>query len=228
MLSYFVTATGTDIGKTYVTGNIIRAARQVGLDFSAIKPVLSGFDEASAASCDSARLLAAMGKKVTLRNIAAITPWRFAAPLSPDMAAAREARHIDFTALVSFCEAAIQAAPDVLLIEGVGGVAVPLDDTHLIVDLIAALHVPAILVAGTYLGTLSHTITAAEALVVRGIPIAAIVLNESPDAPVSLEETADTLARRLPHPIHQVARNAAAPPFRALVSSLGELEPNAG
>ena len=227
MLGYFVTATGTDLGKTYVTGNIIRAARQVGLDFSAIKPVLSGYDEAMAASSDSARLLSAMGKKVTLRNIAAITPWRFAAPLSPDMAAAREERKIDFATLTSFCEAAVQAAPDVLLIEGVGGVAVPLDDTHLVVDLIAALHLPAILVAGTYLGTLSHTITAAEALVVRGIPIAAIVLNESVGAPVSLEETAEALARRLPHPIHQIPRNAAAPPFRALVGSLGELETNA-
>src|ERR1700742_4600970 len=102
MLSYFVTATGTDIGKTYVTANIIRAARQVGLDFSAIKPVLSGYDGATAATCDSALLLAAMGKKVALRNIAAIPPWRFAAPLSPDMAAAREARKIDFATLTSF------------------------------------------------------------------------------------------------------------------------------
>jgi dethiobiotin synthetase len=224
MLSYFVTATGTDIGKTYVTGNIIRAARQVGLDFSAIKPVLSGYDEATAANCDSAKLLAAMGKKVSLRNIAALTPWRFAAPLSPDMAAAREARTIDFAALTAFCEAAIQAAPDVLLIEGVGGVAVPLNDTHLVVDLIAALHLPAVLVTGSYLGTISHTITAVEALVVRGIPIAAIVLNESVNAPVSLEETADALARRLPHPIYQVPRNSGAPPFRALVESLGEVE----
>ncbi len=227
MLSYFVTATGTDIGKTYITGNIIRAARQVGLDFSAIKPVLSGYDDATAAACDSAQLLAAMGKKVTRRNIAALTPWRFTAPLSPDMAAAREGRAIDFTALTAFCQAAMQAAPDVLLIEGAGGVAVPLDDTHLILDLIAALRIPAMLVAGTYLGTISHTITAAEALVVRGIPIAAIVLNESPNAPVSLEETAATLARRLPHPIHQVPRNATAQPFRALVEALGKVEAEA-
>jgi dethiobiotin synthetase len=227
MLSYFVTATGTDIGKTYVTGNIIRAARQVGLDFSAIKPVLSGYDDATAAGCDSAKLLAAMGKKVTRRNIAALTPWRFAAPLSPDMAAAREGRAIDFAALTEFCQAAIQAAPDVLLIEGVGGVAVPLDDTHLIVDLIAALRIPTVLVAGTYLGTISHTITAAEALVVRGIPVAAIVLNESAGAPVSLEETAAVLARRLPHPIYQVPHNATAQPFRALVEALGEVEAEA-
>ena len=227
MLSYFVTATGTDIGKTYITANIIRAARQVGLDFSAIKPVLSGYEDANAAASDSARLLAAMGKKVTLRNIAAITPWRFAAPLSPDIAAAREGRTIDFATLTSFCEAAIEAAPDVLLIEGVGGVAVPLDDTHLVVDLIAALRIPALLVTGTYLGTLSHTITAVEALVVRGIPIAGIVLNESAGATVGLEETAEALARRLPHPIHPIPRNAVAPPFRALVASLGEVESNA-
>ena len=118
MLSYFVTATGTDIGKTYVTSNIsARRGRW-------------GWISRRSSRCSPATMRPRRGpptphgcsppwaKKVTLRNIAAISPWRFAAPLSPDMAAAREGRTIDFATLVSFCEAATQAAPDVLLIEG--------------------------------------------------------------------------------------------------------------
>jgi len=220
MQSYFVTATGTDIGKTYVTAGIIRAAREAGRPATAIKPLLSGYGPETAAASDPAILLTAMGKRVTHRNISAISPWLFSAPLSPDMAAAREGRSIDFAALVTFCEAAIATAPGTLLIEGVGGVAVPLDEKHLVADWIASLRTPAILVAGTYLGTLSHTITAAETLAVRGIAIAAIVLNESLNAPVSPAETAASLARFLPHPIHIIPRDCTGQSFRELAAVL--------
>jgi dethiobiotin synthetase len=220
MRSYFVTATGTDIGKTYVTAGIIRAARQAGRPFSAIKPLLSGYNPQDAAVSDPAILLAAMGKQATDQNIASITPWRFAAPLSPDMAATREGRQIDVEALTLFCKAALETAPETLLIEGVGGVAVPLDATRIVADWIASLHIPTILVAGSYLGTISHTITAAETLVVRGIGIAAIVLNQSLQDPVSPEETVAVLARFLPHPIHIIPRNSGDDPFRELATSL--------
>ena len=220
MRSYFVTATGTDIGKTYVTAGIIRAARQAGRQFSAIKPLLSGFNPQNAAGSDPAILLASMGKQITDQNIASITPWRFTAPLSPDMAAAREGRQIDTDALTTFCKAAIETAPETLLIEGVGGVAVPLDATRIVADWIAALRIPTILVAGSYLGTISHTITATETLVVRGISIAAIVLNQSLQDPVPPEETASVLARFLPHPIHIIPRNSGDNPFRELAGSL--------
>jgi dethiobiotin synthetase len=220
MRSYFVTATGTDIGKTYITAGILRASRAFGRPVSAIKPVLSGYTTQSAAESDPAVLLAAMGKRVTHRNIAAIAPWRFTAPLSPDMAAAREHRRLDFGALTEFCDAAIASAPDTILIEGVGGVAVPLDDRHLVADWISALRIPAILVAGTYLGTISHTLTAAAFLDARGIPIASIVLNESANAPVSPEETAATLGRLLPHEIDIIPRDRNELSFQALAARL--------
>jgi len=220
MSAYFVTATGTDIGKTYVTAGIIRAARQARRAVTAIKPVLSGYNPAAAIDSDPAILLRAMGKPVTRRNIAAITPWRFAAPLSPDMAAAREGRRIDIGALTGFCREAIAAAPETLLIEGAGGVVVPLDDHHTIANFIAKLNIPALLVAGTYLGSISHTITAAESLALRGIAIAGIVLNESLDAPVPTAETAATLARFLPYPIYIVPRYYNDRSFRELAAAL--------
>jgi dethiobiotin synthetase len=220
MRSYFVTATGTDIGKTYITAGIIRAARAVGRPFSAIKPVLSGYAPQFAAGSDPAVLLAAMGKRVTHRNIAAITPWRFTAPLSPDMAAMREGRSVDFANLTAFCDAAIANAPGTLLIEGVGGVAVPLNASHLVADWISALRIPAILVAGTYLGTISHTLAAAAFLDARGIRIASIVLNESIGAPVSPEETAATLGRFLPCQIDIVPRDRNDLSFQMLAARL--------
>jgi dethiobiotin synthetase len=208
MTTYFVTATGTDIGKTYVTARIIHATRQLGHPATAIKPLLSGYTPEAAETTDSGILLAAMAKPVTPETIAAITPWRYTAPLSPDMAAARENRHINLPKILTFCRAAIQAAPGTLLIEGVGGAMVPLTATQTVRDWIAALNLPALLVAGTYLGTISHTLTTAEALQARNIPITAIILSESETSPAPPAETAATIQKFLPNtPLHIIPRH---------------------
>jgi dethiobiotin synthetase len=215
MPAYFVTGTGTGIGKTYVSAGIVRAGAA-----QAVKPILSGYNAQAAADSDAGILLAAMGKPVTESNIAAIAPWRFAAPLSPDMAAAREHREVDLAAVIAFCQAAIAAAPGLLLIEGVGGAMVPLTAQHTVRDWIAALNIPVLLVAGTYLGTISHTLTTATALTAAGITIAAIVLSESLVAPASLRETAAAIARFLPAPIRLIPRDFNDRSFRELAAFL--------
>lgn len=220
MTSYFITATGTDIGKTHTIAGIIRAGRDLKRDFAAIKPLLTGYDDQTAPKSDPAVLLAAMGRANTQRNITTISPWRFAAPLSPDMAAAREGKRIALNDVVTFCEAASAAAPGTLLIEGIGGAAVPLNEEHLVSDWISALNIPVILVAGTYLGTLSHTITTGTFLTAQGIKIAAIVLNESETSPVPPEETAATLERFAVCPIHIIPGKGSAEAFKRLAESL--------
>jgi dethiobiotin synthetase len=187
----FVTGTGTGTGKTYVTAGILRALPGA----RAIKPVISGYDPAQAAESDSGILLAAMGRPITPETIAAISPLRFAAPLSPDTAALREGRQIEFSEIMSFCRTAMRSTQGLLLIEGAGGAMVPLDGQHTMRDWIAALQIPALLVAGTYLGTISHVLTTAEALVNKGINIAAIVLSESEVSPMPPQETAETITR---------------------------------
>ena len=193
MPALFVTATGTDIGKTFVTCGLIAELRRQGRVVSAIKPVVTGFTADTATASDPALLLAALG--APFDDIGRISPWRFAAPLSPDLAAARENRTLDARGVVAFSRTAIAAAEDVLLIEGVGGIMVPLDERHTVLDWITALDVPLILVAGSYLGTISHTLSAIDVLRRRDLSVAAIVISESVDSPVPLADTAVTIAR---------------------------------
>jgi len=150
---------------------------------------------------DSAVLLQSLGIAPNERAIDKISPWRFEAPISPDMAARRERRRLSLEAIVNFCRKAQEKLPNskkhTLLIEGVGGPMVPLNKQHTVMDWMAALGVPSLLVAGSYLGTISHTLTAVEAMRGRGVPPVALIVSESEDNPVPLGETVETLSRFL-------------------------------
>jgi dethiobiotin synthetase len=191
----FVTATGTDVGKTFVTAGLVHNLRTRGRSVEALKPVASGFDHARPEASDPGILLDALGRDVTQDALARISPWRFAAPLSPDMAARREGRRIDFDALVEFCRRAMQRDADALLIEGVGGIMVPLDEWHTVLDWMVALRLPLLLVAGSYLGTISHTLSALDVVKRYGLDIAAVVVSETLGSPVGLGETVSAIAR---------------------------------
>jgi dethiobiotin synthetase len=191
----FITATGTDVGKTFVAASLIRHLRQMGRLVEALKPVVSGFDPEQAATSDPGVLLHALGLPATIQEIDRIAPWRFRAALSPDLAAAREGQTIDVDAVVTFCQAAIDQRRDILLIEGVGGVMVPLDAERTILDVMMALQLPLILVAGSYLGTISHTLTALDALYQRGLKVLATIVSETPGSPVPLDDTVAAIGR---------------------------------
>ena len=193
MASIFITASGTDVGKTFVAAGLIRYLRGKSEAIDAIKPIVSGFDPARAGDSDSGVLLRALGLPLTEEEIEDISPWRFAAPLSPDMAARHENKEIDFDQLVSFCETSIKEAEGSLLIEGVGGVMVPLDQDNTVLDWIAELDLPVVLVAGSYLGSISHTLSAAEVLDQEDCDLRTIVVSESERSHVPLEETVSSI-----------------------------------
>lgn len=195
MSAYFITATGTDVGKTFVARGLIRALRGRSRHITALKPVMSGFDPVEAAGSDGGLLLTALGREPTLEAIAAISPWRYTAPLAPDMAAAREGRNLDYPGLIDFCRKAVATNRDTLLIEGVGGIMSPIDQKHTVLDWMTALELPLIVITGTYLGTLSHTLTALDVLARRGLAISALVISESVGRPERLDETHETIAR---------------------------------
>jgi dethiobiotin synthetase len=195
MSAVFITATGTDIGKTFVTAGLIRHIRGRGGAVVAVKPVVSGFDPDAWEKSDPAVLLAALGHPITLAEVERISPWRFKAPLSPHMAGAREGRAIVFQDLVEFCRQAMANHRGTCLVEGVGGIMVPLDDRRTVLDLMSVLRIPVLLVAGSYVGTISHTLTALEVMARRNLDLAAVVVSESEGSAASLEDTVAAIAQ---------------------------------
>lgn len=194
MTRLFVTATGTDLGKTYVTAALCRAARRRGVSVRAIKPVASGFDPLDPAGSDPFILAEAQGLDGSRDALDTVSPWRFRPALSPDMAARREGRDVSFEAITDFCRTSFEGPEDLVLVEGVGGIRAPVSAGRTNRDLIAALNIPAILVAGSYLGTISHTLTALDSANQAGVTILALVLSQSIDEPVETAETAAVLA----------------------------------
>ena len=157
--------------------------------------MLSGFDPNEAAASDPGILLDALGLPVTADEIERISPWRFRAPLSPDLAASMEGRRIDVAEVVAFCQNAVAMRRDVLLIEGAGGIMVPLDDQRTILDVMMALRLPLILVTGSYLGSISHTLTALDSLFTRDMNVIAVIVSETPGSAVPLDEVVATIGR---------------------------------
>ena len=210
MSAIFITGTGTEVGKTFVCASLIGHLRQMGRSVEVIKPVVSGFDPDRAAASDPGILLRALGFPATLQNIERISPWRFRASISPDLAARREGRRIDVGEVVAFCKSAIDQRREILLIEGIGGIMVPLDEQRTVLDIMMALRLPLILVAGSYLGTISHTLTALDALFRRDLSLLAIIVSETPGSPVPLDETVAAIAR-FAEPVIGLPRQPAGP-----------------
>jgi len=199
----FVTGAGTEIGKTYVTCALARQLRAAGRAVRAFKPVATGMaelDDPAFQQSDTAQLLAAQGSPCDETTIAACTPWRFAAPLSPDMAAAAEDCRLELAEITTWARGAIQqiSAETIVLIEGVGGVMSPIAGDGLNIDLIAALACPSILIGGSYLGAINHTLTALAALRARAVKVRGLVVNETFGSPVDFAATVASLARFVP------------------------------
>lgn len=221
--AFFVTGAGTDVGKTFVTARLIGHLRRRGGSVAALKPIVSGFDPAAPGGSDPILLLEALGRDVTAEEIAKISPWRFAAPLSPDMAAAAENRAIDVQGAIDFCRRAIAANDGVLLIEGVGGVMVPLDERHTVLDVMARLGLPLIFVGGSYLGAISHNLSALEILRLRGLHVGAVVICETPRSSVGLDASAATLAHFTAAPLLTLPRGLDAAQEEQAAARLAEL-----
>jgi dethiobiotin synthetase len=205
-----ITGSGTEVGKTVVVTLLIEQLRAAGRRVAALKPLATGFDPAQFDASDAALIVRALGQRSTLASIDAINPWRYPDPVSPDHAAARARRAVDFAGLLAFCAQPRDA--DITLIEGIGGVMTPLDDRHTVLDWIVALRVPVLLVVGSYLGTLSHSLTAAGMLRGHGVELRGIVVSESARQPVPLAETAATLERFLGQPVVALPRLGARSP----------------
>ena len=207
----FIAGAGTDVGKTHVAEALVRRLRDARRPVVAVKPVASGvgaWDAPAFGQSDTARLLAAQGIALTQAAADACTPWRFAAPLAPNMAARREGRRLTLAQLVAFHAQTLAASPPdaTVLVEGVGGVMSPVAADATGLDWLLALDAEVLLVGGSYLGAISHTLTALETLAARARPACAVVVSESEASPVALDETVESLREHTAAPVHVLSR----------------------
>ncbi|MDG1287747.1 MAG: dethiobiotin synthase [Rickettsiales bacterium] len=183
-MALFVTSTGTDQGKTYVTRLL---GKQLGRVY-AIKPVISGYNASE--MTDTALILKASCSSMSIEEC---SPWRFEAPVSPDLAAKSEAKSIDYDELLNFCQ-----RDEVEVIEGAGGVMSPLTSNHTNLDLIVDTQSDALLVSSLYLGCISHILTALAVLAQRGVVVKGLVLSESSGENMRPEQVIASLTPQLP------------------------------
>src|SRR4051812_11871578 len=134
MSGLFITGVGTGVGKTLVTTILCHQLREKGRSVSALKPVVSGYVEGDPES-DPALILRSLGTTPTAEAIASISPWRFAAPISPHLAARRENRQVSLEEIAQFCWRDRGGPGSVRLIEGAGGVMSPISSDATCLDL---------------------------------------------------------------------------------------------
>jgi len=194
----FITATGTAVGKTVATCAIAAALRQRGLTVGVCKPLASGCrrEREHLVNADAEALAHFADCRFPLNTI---NPIRYRPPVAPAGAIEAGGPPLDEQVIADSINT-IADACDLMLVEGVGGVMVPLDDKRTVLDLAAAIGYPVVVVAGAELGTLNHTAMTCALLRQRGLKLAGIVLNryqpDSPDPAVAiLEGLADLEAR---------------------------------
>ncbi len=183
MAGVFVTAIGTDCGKTHVSTAILRELRAQARPAFALKPLMSGFSREALEASDAGRLLTAMGRPVDVGGVADICWKSFTDWLAPNVAARRAGVPLDYADMLAFVRMRLTASEGAALIEGAGGVMSPLTDARTNIDLASDLGLPVMLLARNYLGAVSHTLTALEVLAARGLETRVIVVTEpSPEA----------------------------------------------
>jgi len=190
----FVTGTDTGVGKSVVAAAICAALADHGERVAAFKPAVTGLDEDPGEWGHDHELLAAVAN--VGQSPGDVAPYRYGPPLSPHLAAELAGEEIDAERLVTGARAAGRSA-DALVVEGVGGLTVPLTPSYLVRDLAAALNLPVVIAARTGLGTINHTLLTLEAARAAGLTAAGVVMTPWADDPepieVSNRETVETL-----------------------------------
>lgn len=167
-MSVFVVGTDTGVGKTVVTAGLTRWLREDGVDAVAVKPCQTGYPED-----DDAGFV----REVCDDDAAAACHRTLEPPLAPAVAAERTDTDLSYGAILADCRETVQAS-EAAVLEGIGGLRVPLADGRDVLDLVAGVGLPAVVVARSGLGTLNHTALTVDALRSRGVEVLGVVLNE--------------------------------------------------
>jgi dethiobiotin synthetase len=187
----FVTGTGTGVGKTIVSAALLAAMRSAGEQVRAYKPVVTGLAEPPGTWPPDHELLA-LAAGMSPEQVASL---RFAPAVSPHLAGSLANEPIDAVTLVERARAGA-SADETLVVEGVGGLLVPLADNFTVRDLAVELALPLVIAASPGLGTINHTLLTIEAARAARLDVAAVVLTPWSSRPSPMEHSnRETIAR---------------------------------
>lgn len=194
MKRYFITGTDTDCGKTYVTRQLVHFFS----NSAAIKPVASGCTliEGQLVNSDAQQL-----QQNSLLSLDVINPWRFKSPVSPHIAAKEHGFELSISELADYCLSLQIPGIETLLIEGAGGLMVPLNDKETWLDFLTITQIPVILVVGMKLGCINHALLTATALKANRIECIGWIANCIHSEMLSLTENIYTLQRMMDMPL---------------------------
>lgn len=173
----FVTGTDTGVGKTVVASGLLCLLRKHGVDAAPMKPVQTGCAGGNKAP-DLEFMLAASGLRPSNALRRLMCPYRFAPACSPHLAAARASKRISFARIIA-CFNELRREHDIVVVEGAGGILVPLSQHGTMLDLMTALALPVVLVARPGLGTINHTLLSAREIRRAGLELLGVVFNHA-------------------------------------------------
>jgi len=175
MKGYFITGTDTNVGKTVVTACLATLFKSRGEDVGVMKPLETGVDPecSSSANSDAKFLIEVSGVQDALEEVC---PYRLKTPASPYQAARLEGKELDPEKIMERFRA-LQSKHSMMLVEGVGGLMVPITQRYNVVDLALQVDLPLIIVSRIQIGTLNHTLLTLNAARQHGLKVAGVILN---------------------------------------------------
>ncbi len=181
MNGFFITGTDTGIGKTVATAGLCRLLCDDGLDAAPMKPVQTGAEPPDR-SPDLDFCLKAGGRQPSNDSYRLMCPYLFAPACSPHLAARTAGVEIDITTIAAAAKR-LEAQHNAILVEGAGGVLVPLTGHQTMLDLMKALSLPVLLVSRGGLGTINHTLLSLNVLRAAGLSVAGVIFNDAAPLP---------------------------------------------
>ena len=209
MTGFFVTGTDTGVGKTLIACALLHAFAAAGKSAVGMKPVAAGCEAGPGGPSwgDGDMLRAASTVAAPLELV---SPYAFAPPVAPHVAAAQAGVTIDLPRIREACER-LRRLADIVIVEGVGGFKVPLNDAQDTADLAKLLELPVILVVGMRLGCINHALLTAQAIGSAKLPLAGWVANRVDPGMAAFEENVQALEARIAAPLLGVVGYREAP-----------------
>ncbi|GAB4411735.1 MAG: dethiobiotin synthase [Thermodesulfovibrionales bacterium] len=183
---FFITGTDTGVGKTVITGAIIKALHSIGINACAAKPVETGCHRDGNILYPSDGMFLKRVARMD-ESINHITPYCFETPAAPSVASDMEGKAVDIPAIIGEFNSLLETY-QAIVVEGVGGILVPIMSDYFVIDLIRELGLPLIVVSRPSLGTINHTLLTVNYALKEGIEVSGIIINFSRPAEGTIAE----------------------------------------